>query len=248
MALDEVQLATIRKLDAEARLARANAEQVELTLEGERGLVQNTSKTNKDQAESQKAAAEARTAEIEAQKAESLFNKEQAKDEYHHVYQFGGKVSETTVNACIAKLSEWSRLAPECEIEIVFNSGGGSVIDGFALYDFLISLRAAGHLIVTVARGMAASMAGILLQAGDVRVIGSESVLLVHEISFGANGKIGEVEDTVDLAKILTKRVMNIFVGRTHLTARQLDTKWKRKDWFMDSSEALKLGFVDEIR
>ncbi len=95
--------------------------------------------------------------------------------------------------------------------------------------------------------GMAASMGGILLQAGDKRVIGSESVLLVHEISFGAGGKIGEVEDEVAFAKMLTQRVLKIFANRTKMTARQIDAKWKRKDWWMDSDEALKLGFVDEI-
>lgn len=170
-----------------------------------------------------------------------------ARDSRNHVYQFDGAVSGTTVKPCIATLSVWSRMNPGCPITIIFNSPGGSVIDGFALWDFLASLKRQGHHLTTVCRGMAASMAGVLLQAGDKRVIGSESVLLVHEISFGAGGKIGEVEDEVAFAKMLTQRVLKIFAAKTNLTAKQIDSRWKRKDWWMDSDEALKLGFADEI-
>lgn len=171
-----------------------------------------------------------------------------ASNDQNHVYWFSTAVNQGSVEKCISKLTEWSRLDPTCKIEIVFNSPGGSVIDGFALYDVIKKLQADGHHFTTTVRGMAASMAGILLQAGDTRIVGSESVILVHEISFGAGGKIGEVEDEVAFAKMLTQRVVKIFAARTKLTAKQIDTRWKRKDWWMDSDEALRLGFCDEIR
>lgn len=205
-------------------------------------------------ANARKAAAEADQAEhhtviarLNREDEERAYASAAARDERHHVYQFDSSVTAASVKPCISKLSEWARLEPECDITIVFNSPGGSVIDGFALWDFLATLKKNGHHLTTVCRGMAASMGGILLQAGDKRVIGSESVLLVHEISFGAGGKIGEVEDEVAFAKMLTQRVLKIFASRTKMTARQIDAKWKRKDWWMDSDEALKLGFVDEI-
>lgn len=170
-----------------------------------------------------------------------------ARDYRNHVYQFDSSFNPTTVKACISILTAWSRMEPGCDLTLVFNSPGGSVIDGFALWDFLASLKRNGHHLTTICRGMAASMAGILLQAGDVRIIGSESVLLVHEISFGAGGKIGEVEDEVAFAKMLTQRVLRIFAKKTHLSEAQIDRRWKRKDWWLDSDEALKLGFADEI-
>ena len=210
---------------------------------------------DKHRAEAAKAKADARADNIESERQEILLREarrkeaaELAKDDHHRVYQFGDAVSGNSVRACIAKLSEWHRTDPACRIEIVFNSPGGSVIDGFALWDFLTELKANGHHLTTVCRGMAASMAGILLQAGDTRVVGSESVLLVHEISFGAGGKIGEVEDEVAFAKMLTQRVLRIFAARTKMSAAQIDRKWKRKDWWLDSDEALRLGFCDEIR
>lgn len=204
--------------------------------------------------QAKKAAAEARIArlladaqQIELASVRRLEANELARDEHHRVYQFNEPVSAGTVKACISTLSRWDRIDADCPIELVFNSPGGSVIDGFALWDFLTTLMQRHHL-TTVCRGMAASMAGVLLQRGHVRVVGSESVLLVHEISFGAGGKIGEVEDEVAFAKMLTKRVLKIFAERTNLTEKQIDARWRRTDWWMDSETALKLGFCDEVR
>ena len=199
-------------------------------------------------AEARKAAAYAEDQELDTAKARRLHAAVLAGDEHHHVYTFGDAVSGATVKACMTKLTEWSRLDPGCDIELRFNSPGGSVIDGMALWDFLNQLRGAGHRLTTVAYGYAASMAGILLQAGDVRVIGRESYLMIHEVSFGASGKVGDVEDTVAWVNKIQGRVLDIFANRSKLTRLRVERRWRRKDWWLDSTEALKLGFVDEIR
>src|SRR5574341_658348 len=116
-----------------------------------------------------------------------------------------------------------------------------------ALWDFLLELRQRGHKLTTVARGYAASMAGILLQAGDERVIGPESWLLIHEASFGVVGSYGEVEDRVEWVKKIQARILDIFASRSKLSRSQIKRRWHRKDWWLDSDEALKLGFVDRI-
>lgn len=224
----EVALSQVRLNEAQARLDAANARKAE--------------------AEAERAEMLAAVGRLELADAEEADRRSHAADDYHHTYRFNDAVTATSVRNCLSKLSVWDRIDPGCDIEIIFNSPGGSVIDGFALWDTLIALRTAGHRLTTVCRGMAASMAGILLQAGDVRVMGAESVLLVHEISFGAGGKIGEVEDEVAFAKMLTRRVLHIFADRTRLSAAQIDRRWKRKDWWLDSDEALRLGFCDEIR
>ena len=179
---------------------------------------------------------------------------ELAANKYHHVYIFDSSVTSGSVSACIQQLTLWTRSTPNCDIEIVFNSPGGSVIDGLALFDFIQSIRKRGHKVTTSTIGYAASMAGILLQAGDVRVMGKQSWLLIHEASFGAGGKIGEVEDTVEWVKRVMKRVINIFAERCQatnapkkLTKRQIAANWKRKDWWISSDEALDFGLIDAI-
>ena len=71
------------------------------------------------------------------------------------------------------------------------------------LFDYIQELRRDGHYVTTSARGMAASMAGILLQAGGHRVMGREAQVLIREVSSFAIRKVGEIEDEVTLLKSL---------------------------------------------
>lgn len=215
-------------------------------------------------AEAEKALAEARESELRSEEQQlnleqkrietSVFNrlhkKELASDENHRVYRFGDAVSSASVKSCQRQLMTWHRVDPGCDIEIVFNSPGGSVIDGVALYDTIRQLSRQGHKITTGSLGYAASMAGILLQAGDHRWIGAESILMIHEISAGATGKIGEIKDSVKFYDMLSERVVNIFVNRCggKTTREAFIEAWARQDWWLDSDASLAHGFVDEIR
>lgn len=214
------------------------------------------------EAETRKTDAEARKTEAEAAKAEYAAHqakidwektvknrkKELSLDEENFLYRFSGTVNESSVRKCMAKLTEWSRLNPECPMEIVFSSPGGSIVDGFELFDFIQELRSKGHKITTGSLGMAASMAGILLQAGDQRWIGHQSWMMIHRAAFGAIGKTFEIEDEVKLVKKIEERILDIFTKRSKLTKLKLKRNWDRKDWWIDADECKQLGLVDEIR
>ena len=215
------------KFVAEAEQARANA--------------------RKANAEAEEAEASARVAVLDLERAEEKRLREKVADEYLHVYRFSGPVGETSAKSCMQALEQWSRLDPGCAITLVFSSPGGDVIAGMALWDFLMELKERGHNITTVARGYAASMAGILLQAGDKRIMGAESYLLIHEASFGAVGSFGDVEDTVKWVEKIQERILDIFAARSKLSKAQIKRRWHRRDWWLDSDEALKLGFIDAI-
>lgn len=169
---------------------------------------------------------------------------------YQHTLNFIGSVQKDTAQAAIEKLNQFSVSDPGCDITIVFNSPGGSVIDGMALFDFIRFLRDRGHKVTIIALGYAASMAGILLQAGDHRVMAKGSWLLIHEVAFGAGGKIGEVEDMFRFGERLKEQAAEIFIERSggKLTREELDRNWTRKDWWLSASEALELGLIDEVR
>ena len=213
--------ALIKKLEADAR--KANAEAYAFELEGAVGDLQ--------------------LAGAVRMEAERL-----ASDKYHHVFNYVGVIDQNSVSICMSALTTWDRLDPNCSIEIVFNSPGGSVMAGMALFDHIQEIRRAGHKVTTVSNGYAASMAGILLQAGDVRVIGKESYVLIHEISTGAVGKIGELEDVVEFVNKIQDRVLNIFADRSKKPAGYFKKRWTRKDWWLNSDECLEIGFVDKVR
>ena len=202
----------------------------------------------KIEAEARKILAEAGKAEIEYQKAYVSRQKELTTDEENHLYRFSKDVSSHSVEACMSKLTQWHRLDPKCDMEIVFSSPGGSIIDGFELFDFIQELRGKGHEMTTGSLGMAASMAGILLMAGDVRWMGHQAWVMIHRAAFGAIGKTFEIEDEVKYVKRIEERCLGIFTSRSKLTKQKIKRNWDRKDWWIDADECLAMGLVDEIR
>ena len=235
-------MAMVRKADAEASKAQAEAKAADLM-------------AARTELENRRLTLEIVPVEIATDKALRARQEDLAANKFHHVYTFNDGVNAGSVKSCIDQLTQWSRLDKGCAMEIVFNSPGGDVVNGMALFDFIQQLRKVGHYITTSTVGYAASMAGILLQAGDKRVMGRQSWLLIHEASFGAGGKIGDVEDTVEWVKMVMDRVLDIFADRCQgakhaskpLTKRQIATKWRRKDWWISADDALDYGLVDEV-
>jgi ATP-dependent protease ClpP protease subunit len=244
--LNEKDLAEIAHLNAEAEKMRAEALTASAQAEAWRH-------------DALRKAAEAERAQLTLEHEKITAQRMYASDSYNHVYRFSGYVDGDAVRRAIDMLTTWHRTAPGCEIELVFNSPGGSVIDGFDLFDFIQELRRGGHRVVTSTRGMAASMGGILLQAGDVRVMGAESYMLIHQISTAVFGKVGEIDDEVAFLKLMSDRVLSIFATRCKeafengtatkpLTKAQINKGWARRDWWLSSSQALELGLCDVIR
>jgi ATP-dependent protease ClpP protease subunit len=116
------------------------------------------------------------------------------------------------------------------------------------LFDFILDLRHRGHFITTSTVGVAASMAAVLLQAGDRRTMGSQASLMVHEASIRVEGEFGKISDTVEWVKSLQERVLHIFADRSHMTVEEIREHWSRRNWWIDSTAALKFGLVDELR
>lgn len=222
-------------------------------LQAEAAMLQ--AQARKFEAEALRAAAEAETAQsftrvsaLQVAEAEREAREIAANDWRNNTYWFDGEVTRGSVSTCIDRLTHWDRMEPDSAWTIMFNSPGGQVIAGMALFDFLRAMSAKGHHITTVVRGYAASMAGILLQAGDERIIGPESYLMIHEISAGTGGKIGEIQDAVKFYETICDRVVDIFVKRSGKCSRAVFIKnWKRQDWWLTSEQTVRFGFADKI-
>lgn len=201
-------------------------------------------------AEAEHARKQAELVELELRVEREKDESRRAGDEFHHVYRFTSEVSPASVASCQKKLTEWARRDPYCDIEVIFFSPGGEIFSGMALFDTLRDLSRQGHKITTGANGMAASMAGILLQAGDHRWMTRQCWVLIHRASYGAVGSSYEIEDKAKHIARIEKRIIEIFTTRSGgaLTARKIRNNWNRQDWWLDSDEAMTLGVVDEIR
>ena len=242
MSEEHKELRTDKEIAADIAVKEAEARKMEAEARNTEALVR------KNELEADKAAVELTVKQMDLTVKEEKRAREKAADDENFLYRFGSDVSGGSVTTCIKKLTEWSRLNPKCDMEIIFSSPGGSIIDGFELFDFMQHLRSKGHHLTTGTLGYAASMAGILLQAGDTRWIGQQAWLMIHRASFGAYGKTFEIEDEVKFIKRIEERVLDIFTSRSNLTRNKIKRNWERKDWWISSEEGVDLQLVDEVR
>lgn len=125
------------------------------------------------------------------------------------------------------------------KINIYINSHGGSVKDGFTIFTAILRCKTptCGYV-----GGVAASIAGVILQACDWRVLYSFSHYMIHNPAFA-----GE-DTTVDEDPILQliKTSLMDMLKTTKLSNSALDKLMNAETW-MDPTEALKNGFIDEI-
>lgn len=234
--------AEAKKIEIESQILDNQQKKLEILLQKEQILVQKEEinlEQNKISLELKKLELESELEDIELRNS---------KDDMNHLYRFNSSVSSDSVKECMEKLTEWHRLDPECPIEIIFSSPGGNIIAGFELFDFLQDLRYQGHHITTGTLGYAASMAGVLLQAGDVRWVGQQAWIMIHRAAFRAAGKTFEIEDEVKFTQRLEDRILDIFTSRSKLSKTKIKRNWDRKDWWISADEAIEAGLVDEIR
>ena len=254
-----------------AMIAKLEAEATAITQRAAAAVAKDMAEAGKFSLETQLMEQNSRAGKMNLKQMERQEEAALAQDAYHQLYFFDQPVSASSVGLCKERLTYWSRTKPGCNIEIIFSSPGGSLFDGLVLYDFLKVLQRPGtnvegeprvaHKITTGVLGLAASMAGILLQAGFPRYMGKESYLMIHEMQFGAEGKQSDIEDAVAFGKMVGQRIINIFVEgqaraleagtadtKKKMTKTQMTAAFKRKDWWLPSNEAFELGFIDEVR
>ena len=201
--------------------------------------------------------ATARKAEVELAR-EEIYLKKQRRDykrtthsdpERYGRFKFNAEVSQTNVEIFTDQLERWSRLNPGKPITVVLTSPGGSVLAGWGLYDTLRTLSAQGHHITTQVRGYAASMGAVLLQAGDTRLVGAESYVMLHEVSSVAYGKLHEIKDQSKFTRKLNSRIFDVIAARTDgkWTGESLYNWAKAKDRWVSSAECVEQGFADGV-
>lgn len=190
----------------------------------------------------------ARMAEIEVAEMEAKESDRLARPGIHREFTIDEPLMPDTVGAYINVLEHWERRDPGQPITIRVNSPGGSVTDGFALFDTILRLRRKGHKITMVGQGMVASMATVLLQAGDERILDKNAWFMIHEGSAGMQGKSRDMRATMRFMDQLEDRILDILAERSKLNKRQIQQRWKdNSEDYMTADEALKLGFVDRV-
>jgi len=168
-------------------------------------------------------------------------------EQFNGTFRLYGEVDSLSMERLRVSTARYAVAYPKAPITLIISSPGGSVYDGWVLFDHLRALSADGHKITTVVRGMAASMAAVLAQAGDVRIIGPESFLMIHEPSSVAWGKTSALLDEVAMMKRLRQQMEQVFARRSKLSASEIKKRTLKFDWYVSAKESKAFGFADRI-
>lgn len=201
----------------------------------------------------EKAQAEAEYAKWQAKREELNYLKEKLEHDYqlNGVYIFNKAVTEKSAGRLLRATEVWHHHDPHAPWTIILNSVGGGIYAGLSIIDDLIahSIRGGGtHHITIKVRGVAASMGAMILQAGDKRVMGRNSMLMIHKGWGTTSGRTEELGDWAEWFRRDTDAMIRFFLDRTdRITRNQFLRRINRKDWWIWPDEALKFGFVDEV-
>ena len=161
------------------------------------------------------------------------------------IIMLSGEVNDQMANSVIAQLLFLDAQDSEKDIYLYINSPGGVITSGLAMLDTMNCIKSD---VQTIAIGMAASMASVLLAGGTKgkRFALPNSTILIHQPSGGAQGQQTEIEIAAE--EILkTRRKMNqILADATGQTIEQIKKDTER-DHYMSAQEAKDYGLIDDI-
>lgn len=157
----------------------------------------------------------------------------------------GEPIDDYLANLVIAQLLFLQAEDPEKDIQLYVNSPGGSVMAGLAIYDTMQFVRPK---IVTTCIGMAASMAVILLAAGEKgkRFALPNARVMIHQPMGGAQGQATDIEIRANEILRLKDRLNEILSFHTDQPIEKIEHDTDR-DYYLSAQEALEYGIVDSI-
>jgi ATP-dependent Clp protease protease subunit len=157
----------------------------------------------------------------------------------------GTGIDDNVANIIVAQLLFLDAEDPERDVYLYVNSPGGGVYAGLAIYDTIQHMRAP---VSTFAVGIAASMAAVLVAAGEKgkRSALPNSRIMIHQPSGGSQGTAADIEIAAKEILYTRKRLNEILAEHTGQSMEQVQDDVDR-DRFMSPKEAVEYGLIDRV-
>lgn len=157
----------------------------------------------------------------------------------------GTEVNDYTANVIQAQLLYLDSADPGKDVSIYINSPGGSVYAGLGIYD---TMQYISSDVATICTGMAASMAAVLLVAGEKgkRFALRHSRVMIHQPMGGAQGQASDIEITAREIKKLKHELYTIIADHSGQPFDRVERDSDR-DYWMTADEAKEYGMIDQV-
>jgi ATP-dependent Clp protease protease subunit len=156
-----------------------------------------------------------------------------------------GDINDLTADLVVAQLLFLDGQDTEKDINLYINSPGGSVTAGLAIYDTIQYVKSD---VQTICLGQAASMAALILTAGEPgkRMVLPSSRVLIHQPWGGAQGQARDIGIQSKEIIRLKKMTIDYFAKHTGKTAAQIASDMER-DFYMSAEDAVSYGVADSV-
>ena len=157
----------------------------------------------------------------------------------------GTQVDDYAANVIQAQLLYLDTSEPGKDISIYINSPGGSVYAGLGIYD---TMQYISSDVSTICTGMAASMAAVLLVAGEKgkRFALKHSRVMIHQPLGGVQGQASDIELTAREILKLKKELYTIISDHSGVDFAKVEADSDR-DYWMTAAEAQEYGMIDKV-
>lgn len=157
----------------------------------------------------------------------------------------GTQIDDYTANVIQAQLLYLDSADSGKDISIYINSPGGSVYAGYGIYDTMQFINSE---VSTICTGIAASMAAVLLVAGEKgkRFALKHSRVMIHQPLGGAQGQASDIEITAREIGKVKKELYTIISDHSGQPFDKVAQDSDR-DYWMTSAEAKEYGMVDDV-
>ena len=157
----------------------------------------------------------------------------------------GTQVDDYTANVIQAQLLYLDSCDPGKDVSIYINSPGGSVYAGLGIYDTMQYIQSD---VSTICTGMAASMAAVLLVAGEKgkRFALKHSRVMIHQPMGGIQGQASDIEIT---SREILKLKNELYTIINQHSGQPFDKVYQDsdRDYWMTSQEAVEYGMIDKV-
>ena len=157
----------------------------------------------------------------------------------------GTGINDQVANIVQAQLLFLESADAAKDIQIYINSPGGSVYAGLGIYDTMQFIKPD---VATICTGIAASMAAVLLCAGEKgkRSGLTHSRVMIHQPLSGAQGQASDIEIA---AKEVLKIKDELYTIISNHSGQTFDKVYQDsdRDYWMKAEQAKSYGMIDEI-
>ena len=156
-----------------------------------------------------------------------------------------GEIDDAKADLVVAQLLFLENEDPKKDIYLYINSPGGSVTAGLAIYDTMQYLKSD---VATICMGQAASMAALILAAGESgkRMILPSARVMIHQPWGGVQGQASDVSIHAKEIIRLKKLSIDYLAKHTGQSIERIAADIER-DHFMTADDAKAYNIVDKI-